>query len=151
MSTARLGSSEAELKLAFRIFDSDGGQCRCGRSPPPRLLSCLLWAHSPDGWCVALALADGAVTCDEIKRLCGTFVTDAEAAQIVKEVDVNGDGVISLQEWIAAMHDLTNKAGGRASVMPSAAAASHIHAHVASAAAAPAAAAAAAVDQKKHS
>jgi len=52
---------------------------------------------------------DGFVDCTEIKRQC-SFLSDDEVAKLIKDVDVNGDGKITLAEWVAAMKDIQTKA-----------------------------------------
>lgn len=47
---------------------------------------------------------DGFVTHKEIEKMC-SFLTPDATRQLIKEVDENGDGKITFQEWLKAMAD----------------------------------------------
>lgn len=50
---------------------------------------------------------DGYVTAAELEKMCN--LPPEQAKQMIKEVDVNGDGQISFQEWMSAMSGFAKK------------------------------------------
>jgi Ca2+-binding EF-hand superfamily protein len=88
-------ASEAAIRL-FKDFDVDG-TLTLPRDPADVL----------PAWPVRAA--DGAVTAVEIARVL--HISDQEARTLVDEVDTDGNGTISFDEWIRAMQgDAAKKA-----------------------------------------
>jgi len=53
---------------------------------------------------------NGEITLEELKRVFGTFCTEMQLLQMLKEVDINGDGKITYEEFKIIMSKFRSEA-----------------------------------------